>query len=158
MSTRFAVLIGISDYSHVGGAGNLRYASADAKRLAHILATIARLQRTRYTCLATTLAKTKARSTAESRPAPTSSKSAITYLKTRHPGISSSSTSQVTAWRLNHDRTSRGSALKWMSLATSLWTLNHSMHCSRRPKRSLISRCLTPVDRGTPMDNWQTTK
>jgi len=39
MSTRFAVLIGISDYSHVGGAGNLRYASADAKRLAHILLT-----------------------------------------------------------------------------------------------------------------------
>ena len=39
MSTRFAVLIGISDYSHVGGASNLRYASPDAKRLAHILAT-----------------------------------------------------------------------------------------------------------------------
>jgi len=39
MSTRFAVLIGISDYSQVGGAGNLRYASADAKQLAQILAT-----------------------------------------------------------------------------------------------------------------------
>ena len=37
MTKRFAILIGISDYSHVGGAANLRYASGDAKRLASIL-------------------------------------------------------------------------------------------------------------------------
>lgn len=37
MGERFAIVIGISDYSQVGEVANLRFASADAKRLASIL-------------------------------------------------------------------------------------------------------------------------
>jgi hypothetical protein len=43
MSERFGIVIGISDYSHVSGAANLRFASADANRLAQILVTNGRI-------------------------------------------------------------------------------------------------------------------